>query len=89
MRVRTTGALLVLAVGVAAAAGLAQETAPPATAPPATAPPATDDPRVGLAPGFRDAGQALRNMELVTTLPSRRASSTRRTRPGSPCRRGR
>jgi hypothetical protein len=64
MRIRTTGALLVLAVGVVAAAGLAQETAPPATAPPAT-----DDPRVGLAPGFRDAGQALWNMELVTTLP--------------------
>ena len=27
------------------------------------------DPRVGLKPGFKDAGQALRNMELVTTLP--------------------
>ena len=27
------------------------------------------DPRIGLAPGFRDAGVAARNMELVTTLP--------------------
>jgi hypothetical protein len=27
------------------------------------------DPRVGLKPGLKDAGQALRNMELVTTLP--------------------
>src|SRR5262245_5928655 len=27
------------------------------------------DPRVGLKAGFRDAGQAARNMELVSTLP--------------------
>ena len=27
------------------------------------------DPRVGLKPGFRDAGQAVRNLELVATLP--------------------
>jgi len=31
--------------------------------------PSTADPRVGLAPGFRDAGVAASNMELVTTLP--------------------
>ena len=30
---------------------------------------AAADPRVGLAPGFRDAGVAASNMELVTTLP--------------------
>ncbi|TCD06800.1 DUF305 domain-containing protein [Erythrobacteraceae bacterium CFH 75059] len=29
----------------------------------------SDDPRVGLAPGFRDAGQAARNMTLVHSLP--------------------
>src|SRR5919108_5999777 len=27
------------------------------------------DPRVGLKPGFRDAGQAAHNMELVSSLP--------------------
>ncbi len=27
------------------------------------------DPRVGLAPGFRDAGEAAHNMELVVNLP--------------------
>ena len=32
-------------------------------------PSAAADPRVGLAPGFRDAGVAASNMELVTTLP--------------------
>ena len=30
---------------------------------------ATTDPRVGLKPGLRDAGQAARNMELVASLP--------------------
>jgi hypothetical protein len=34
---------------------------------PATA--ARNDPRVGLKPGLRDAGQAARNMELVSSLP--------------------
>ena len=28
-----------------------------------------NDPRIGLKPGFRDAGQAARNMEIVATLP--------------------
>jgi hypothetical protein len=31
--------------------------------------PATTDPRVGLRPGFRAAGEAARNMQLVATLP--------------------
>ena len=29
----------------------------------------TTDPRVGLKPGFRDAGVAARNMELVASMP--------------------
>src|SRR5206468_7691856 len=32
-------------------------------------PPHTNDPRVGLKAGLHDAGQAARNMELVSTLP--------------------
>ena len=32
----------------------------------------SDDPRVGLAPGFRDAGEAASNLELVATLPKPR-----------------
>jgi hypothetical protein len=35
---------------------------------PASAAPATD-PRIGLAPGFRNAGEAARNMQLVASLP--------------------
>ncbi|MEO5894523.1 MAG: hypothetical protein ABIS06_02360 [Vicinamibacterales bacterium] len=31
--------------------------------------PVSDDPRVGLKPGLKDAGQAARNMELVASLP--------------------
>ena len=31
--------------------------------------PTSADPRVGLKPGFRDAGQAARNMEIVASLP--------------------
>jgi hypothetical protein len=31
--------------------------------------PATNDPRVGLKPGFHDAGHAARNMDLVASLP--------------------
>ena len=51
-------------------AGAAQEQRPPAPVPPADAPkPSIDDPRVGLKPGLRDAGQAARNMELVSSLP--------------------
>ena len=33
------------------------------------APAPTSDPRVGLKPGLRDAGQAARNLELVSSLP--------------------
>jgi hypothetical protein len=43
-----------------AIAGIAQDK--PATA-------VTNDPRVGLKAGFRDAGQAARNLELVATMP--------------------
>jgi hypothetical protein len=32
-------------------------------------PPASTDPRVGLKPGFRDAGEAARNLELVAAVP--------------------
>jgi hypothetical protein len=31
--------------------------------------PATNDPRVGLKPGFKDAGEAARNMERIATMP--------------------
>ncbi|HEV8346329.1 MAG TPA: hypothetical protein VGQ16_07135 [Vicinamibacterales bacterium] len=31
--------------------------------------PATNDPRVGLKPGFRDAGEAAKNLEKIATLP--------------------
>jgi hypothetical protein len=34
-----------------------------------SSPPATADPRVGLTPGFRNAGEAARHMQLVATLP--------------------
>ena len=52
---------LCLAVVVcAAAAGVAQEP-PTATL--------TNDPRVGLKPGLRDAGVAIKNMELLSSLP--------------------
>ena len=51
-------------------AGSAQDQRPAAPVPPPDAPkPTTDDPRVGLKPGLRDAGQAARNMELVSSLP--------------------
>jgi len=48
----------------AAALGVAQDR--PAPAP--TTNPNMNDPRVGLKPGFKDAGQAARNMELVASL---------------------
>src|SRR6185295_5707032 len=31
--------------------------------------PATNDPRVGLKPGFKDAGEAAKNMERIATMP--------------------
>jgi len=49
---------------------------------PATAAPT--DPRIGLEAGLRDAGQAARNMELVSSLPKPEASSTPRRRPDHP-----
>jgi hypothetical protein len=52
-----------LAAGVVVAAALAVGSA--AQGPSAS----TTDPRVGLKPGFRDAGVAARNMELVSSMP--------------------
>ena len=53
-----------------AIAGSAQDQRPAQPVPPPDAPkPTTNDPRVGLKPGMRDAGQAARNMELVSSLP--------------------
>jgi hypothetical protein len=40
-----------------------------ATAQPSAAAGRTDDPRVGLKPGLRDAGEAARNMERIASLP--------------------
>jgi hypothetical protein len=53
------------ALVAAAAVGVAQDR--PAPPGPATNP-NMNDPRVGLKPGFKDAGQAARNMELVASL---------------------
>ena len=68
IRLRWVAALLVAGV-----VGHAQQ--PPAGGGPAApantpAPPAavSNDPRVGLKPGLRDAGQAVRHMQLITTL---------------------
>jgi hypothetical protein len=49
----------------AVALGIAQDRPAPA---PAATNPNMNDPRVGLKPGFKDAGQAARNMELVASL---------------------
>jgi hypothetical protein len=49
----------------AVAVGAAQDRPAPAQA---AANPNMNDPRVGLKPGFKDAGQAARNMELVASL---------------------
>ena len=49
----------------AGGAARGQERTPAATAPAASA----NDPRVGLKPGLKDAGQAARNLELVSSLP--------------------
>ena len=58
------GALLLVGGGVGGGAR-GQERTPAATAPAASA----NDPRVGLKPGLKDAGQAARNLELVSSLP--------------------
>ena len=55
--------VILLVGGGGAARG--QERTPAATAPAASA----TDPRVGLKPGLKDAGQAARNLELVSSLP--------------------
>ena len=61
MKRAATRLLSVLAFSTSLAmAGIAQDK--PATS-------ATNDPRVGLKPGFRDAGQASKNIELVATMP--------------------
>ncbi len=61
MRPVATRLLTVAACSMSIAiAGIAQDK--PATS-------ITNDPRVGLKAGFRDAGQAARNMELVATMP--------------------
>ena len=41
------------------------------------------DPRVGLKPGLRDAGEAARNMERIAACRSPKASSIRRRRPAT------
>ena len=69
MRVRAGRTLCASAIVVSGVmAGVAQERPAPATAgrPPATA---AADPRVGLKPGLRDAGEAARNLERVASLP--------------------
>ncbi|MGH9323020.1 MAG: LVIVD repeat-containing protein [Vicinamibacteria bacterium] len=53
-------AISVLCFSAAMVAGAGQDN-PPAAVP--------DDPRVGLKAGFRDAGEAVQNMELVATVP--------------------
>ena len=58
------GALLVVGGGVGGGVR-GQERTPAAAAPAARA----NDPRVGLKPGLKDAGQAARNLELVSSLP--------------------
>jgi hypothetical protein len=51
-------------------AGAAQDQRQAQPVPPPDAPkPTTNDPRVGLKPGLRDAGQAARNMELLSSMP--------------------
>ncbi|HXG54376.1 MAG TPA: hypothetical protein VNJ03_03280 [Vicinamibacterales bacterium] len=47
------------------------------------APAASSDPRVGLKPGLRDAGQASRGMELVSTLPKPEGFNDFPPRPGA------
>ena len=64
---------VVVAVSVTCAAmGRAQGPAARQTPPPGSdrsAPAPSTDPRVGLKPGLRDAGQAVRNLQLVVSVP--------------------
>src|SRR5262245_30745888 len=54
--------LCLVAIAGTVAAGVAQEKPSGPTA-------STNDPRVGLKPGLRDAGTAIRGMELLSSLP--------------------
>ena len=56
-RVWSAGALAIAMAMLGGAAGAQQ------------APPNPKDPRIGLKPGLRDAGVAVRSMELVANLP--------------------
>jgi hypothetical protein len=47
-------------------------------------PPATNDPRVGLKPGFKDAGEAARNLERIATLPKPEGFFDPKTPGGTP-----
>ena len=58
---------LSIAVLLAVPIGFAQESTAPAKADPQTA--AARDPRVGLKPGLKNAGEVARNMERVASLP--------------------
>ncbi len=64
------GSIMVL---VSLAAGLAQERTTPST-----------DPRVGLKAGFRDAGEAARNMEVIASLPKPEGFFDPKTPAGAP-----
>src|SRR5438552_6553257 len=57
---KTTAIICVSALLVVALDGRAQQR---------PMPPATNDPRVGLKPGLKDAGEAARNLERIATLP--------------------
>ena len=48
------------------------------------APPPSTDPRANLKPGFRDAGQVARNMELVATMPKPQGFFDPKAPAGSP-----
>src|ERR687892_1462665 len=56
-RIKRMGACAAFAIALAAVSVVAQEK------------PQSNDPRASLKPGFRDAGQVARGMELVATLP--------------------
>ena len=66
-RVARPAVAVVLILVVAAIAGSAQKPGSPAADAPGAA--SSTDPRVGLTPGFRDAGTAARHMELVANVP--------------------
>ncbi len=59
MRTRSLAFLVAIVMSCLALVAVAQDRAPSAA----------PDPRVGLKPGFRDAGEAARHMQLIATLP--------------------